>query len=199
MNLVVFGATGGTGRLLLAQALERDHSVTAFVRSTPADDSLAGADRVVTGDARNEAAVASALRDAEAVVSAMGPQGSEPGNVYSNAIGTLTRSMVADGPRRLVISANSRVLDDRPLESPYAAVSQEHRDALACLQVADLDWTVVATPMLSDEEPQGSFEAVVGDRGHAESITRADFATALLDALNRPEWAGHVVDVSNPA
>lgn len=199
MNLVVFGATGGTGRLLLAQALERGHSVTAFVRSTPADDSLAGADRVVTGDARNEAAVASALRDAEAVVSAMGPQGSEPGNVYSNAIGTLTRSMVADGPRRLVISANSRVLDDRPLESEYAAVSQEHRDALACLLVADLDWTVVATPMLSDEEPQGSFEAVVGDRGPAESITRADFATALLDALNRPEWAGHVVDVSNPA
>ena len=68
MNLAVFGATGGTGRLLLAQALERGHSVTAFVRSTPADDSLAGAERVVTGDGRNDAAVASALRDAEAVV-----------------------------------------------------------------------------------------------------------------------------------
>ena len=197
MNLAVFGATGGTGRLLLAQALERGHSVTAFVRSTPADDSLARAERVVTGDARNDAAVASALRDAEAVVSAMGPQGPEPGNVYSNAIGTLTRSMVADGPRRLVITANSRVLDDRPLEGQYAAVSQEHRDALACLQVADLDWTVVATPMLSDAEPQGSFEAVVGDRGHGESITRSDFATALLDALDHPEWADHVVDVSN--
>jgi putative NADH-flavin reductase len=129
----------------------------------------------------------------------MGPQGPEPGNVYSNAIGTLTRSMVAAGVRRLVISANSRVLDDRPLEDPYAAVSQEHRDALACLRVADLDWTVVATPMLSDDEPRGSYEVVVGDRGDGESIARADFATALLDALDHPEWSGHVADVSNSA
>ncbi|MEX1262517.1 MAG: NAD(P)H-binding protein [Actinomycetota bacterium] len=197
MNLAIFGATGGTGRLLLAQALERGHSVTAFVRSTPTDDALAGADRVVTGDARNEAAVASALRDAEAVVSAMGPKGPDPASVYSNAIGTLTQSMVAAGARRLVISANSRVLDDRPLEGPYAAVSQEHRDALACLQVADLDWTMVATPMLCDDEPRGSYEVVVGDRGNGKSITRADFAAAMLDALDHAEWSGHVVDVSN--
>ena len=197
MNLAVFGATGGTGRPLVAQALERGHSVTAFVRSAPADDALAGADRVVTGDARNASAVSSAIRGAEAVVSTIGPQGPEPGTVYSNAIGTLTQAMGAAGMRRLVIAANSRVLDDRALEGDYAAVSQEHRDALACLRVSDLDWTVVATPMLSDDEPRGSYEVVVGERGDGHSITRADFATALLDALDHPDWAGHVVDVSN--
>ncbi len=197
MKLAVFGATGATGRLLMEQALERGHSATAFVRSRPGDDMLTGADRVVSGDARNAAAVASAIRDAEAVVSAMGPQGPEPGAVYSNAIGALTRSMVAAGIRRLVISANSRVLDDHPLEGRYAAVSQEHRDALACLRVADLDWTVVATPMLSDDEPRGSYDAMVGDRGRGASISRADFATALLDALDHPDWTGKVIDVSN--
>jgi putative NADH-flavin reductase len=199
VKLAVFGATGGTGRLLVAQSLERGHSVTAFVRSGPGDDSLPGVDRVVTGDARNPSAVASALRGAEAVVSAMGPQGPEPGDVYSNAIGELTRAMTSSGPRRLVISANSRVLDDRPLDGEYAAVSQEHRDALACLHAADLDWTVVATPMLSDDEPRGSYEAVVDDRGDGPSISRGDFATALLDALDHPGWIGHVVDVSTAA
>ena len=196
MKLAVFGATGGTGRPLVAQALERGHAVTAFVRSTPADDALAGVDRVVTGDARNADAVGSALRDVEAVVSAMGPQGPEPGSVYSNAIGTVTQSLSAVGIRRLVISANSRVLDDRPLEGQYAAVSQEHRDALACLRVADLDWTVVATPMLSDDEPRGSYDATIGARSSGKSITRADFATAMLDALDQPEWVGRVVDVT---
>ena len=150
-------------------------------------------------DARNPAAVGSAIRDAEAVVSAMGPQGPEPGDVYSNAIGELTRAMTSSGPRRLVISANSRVLDDRPLEGEFAAVSQEHRDALACLRVADLDWTVVATPMLSDDPPRGSYEAVVDARGDGPSISRADFATALLDALDHPDWVGHVADVSTTA
>ncbi len=181
MNLAVFGATGGTGRLLVARSLERGHSVTAFVRSGPGKESRPGVDRVVTGDARNPSAVRSALRGAEAVVSAMGPQGPEPGDVYSNAIGELTRAMGSAGPRRLVISANSRVLDDLPLEGPYAAVSQEHRDVLACLLVADLDWTVVATPMLSDEEPRG---AVPGRRRRA-GRRPVDLARRLRDRSAR--------------
>lgn len=197
MNLTVFGATGGTGRPLVAQALERGHSVTAFARSTPTGDVLGPVDRVVTGDARNAAAVASALRDAEAVVSAMGPKGPEPGTAYSESIGTIARAMGATELRRLVISANSRVLDDLPLEGPYSAVSQEHRDSLATLLAGDLDWTMVATPMLSDDGPRGSYDAAVDERSPGKSIARADFATALLDALDHDEWVGKVVDVSN--
>jgi putative NADH-flavin reductase len=156
-----------------------------------------GAERVVTGDARNAAAVGAAVRDAEAVVSAMGPKGPEPGTVYSEAIGTVARAMTQVDVRRLVISANSRVLDARPLEDEFAGVSQEHRDALATLRVCDLDWTVVATPMLSDDRPRGRYAAAVDERSPGTSITRGDFATALLDALDRDDWVGAVVDVSN--
>ena len=198
MKLAVFGAAGGTGRPLVAQAIERGHSVTAFVRMRPRDGELHGVDRVVTGDARNADAVDSALRDVDAAVSAMGPKGPEPGSIYSEAIATVARSMSRAGPRRLVISANSSVLDDLPLEGPYAAVSQEHRDALATLRACDLDWTVVATPMLSDGEPTG-YEAVLDARGIGETIDRQDFAAAVLDALEHDGWVGHIVDVSNRA
>ena len=33
MKIIVFGATGGTGREIVKQALERGHDVTAFVRN----------------------------------------------------------------------------------------------------------------------------------------------------------------------
>jgi putative NADH-flavin reductase len=197
VKLAVFGAAGGTGRPLVANAIERGHSVTAFVRMRPDDGVLDGVHRVVTGDARNGDAVDSAMREVEAVVSAMGPKGPEPGSVYSEAIATLARSMTRAGLRRLVISANAQVLDDLPLDGPYAAVSQEHRDALATLRACDLDWTVVATPMLSDDEPAG-YEAVLDARGPGGSIDRRDFACALLDALEHDAWVGHIVDVSNP-
>jgi len=193
---MVLGAAGRTGRSLVAQALERGHSVTAFVRPTP--HPLPGIDEVVTGDARNADAVRSALQGADAVVSAMGPAGTDPGSVYSDAIGTVARTMTEVGPRRLVISANSRVLDDRELRGAYAGVSREHRAALAGLRACDLDWTVVCTPLLSDGEPHGGYESAVGERSAGSSITRADFATALLDALEQPGWAGRIVDVSNP-
>jgi len=32
MNIVIFGSSGGTGRLLVEQALAQGHSVTAFDR-----------------------------------------------------------------------------------------------------------------------------------------------------------------------
>ena len=36
MRLLIFGATGGTGRELIRQALDRGHSVTAFARDPSA-------------------------------------------------------------------------------------------------------------------------------------------------------------------
>jgi putative NADH-flavin reductase len=197
VNLTVFGAAGATGRPLAAQALERGHAVTAFVRSAPGAELFPGVDRVVTGDARNADAVRSALQVAEAVVSVMGPKGPDPGTMYSDGIGTLAGTMVEVGPRRLVLSANSRVLDDRELWGSYADVSQEHRHALAAVRACDLDWTFVATPMLSDDEPRGAYQAVVGARSAGSEITRADYATALLDALDHPGWVAALVDVSN--
>lgn len=196
MELTIFGAAGRTGRAVVAQAIERGHAVTAFVRSAPGGDAFAGAERVVTGDARNQSAVASAVRGAEAVVSAMGPGGPDGGTVYSDAIGVLVREMDADGPRRVVISANSRVLDDEPLSGGYAAVSQEHRNALATLRVSGLAWTVVATPMLTDAPPIDAYDLAVGARSRFDRIARADLAQAMLDALDHDDWIGTIVDVT---
>jgi len=38
---------------------------------------------------------------------------------------------------------------------------------------------------------------VVDGKGPGRSLTRADFAAVLLEALDRPEWVGHMVGVAN--
>jgi putative NADH-flavin reductase len=106
-------------------------------------------------------------------------------------------SMESSTVRRIVVAANARVLDDRPLEGPYAAVSQEHRRALDALRRSTLDWTVIAAPMLSDAEARHAYEATVDGRGEGRSIVRGDFAIALVDALGHDEWIRHVVDVTD--
>jgi putative NADH-flavin reductase len=68
-KLVVFGASGGTGRPIVEQALAAGHSVTAFVRD--AAGAPPGA-RVVTGDVLDAAAVADAVAGHEVIVSALG-------------------------------------------------------------------------------------------------------------------------------
>ncbi len=76
MNLVVLGATGRTGRLVVEQALAAGHTVTALVRSpqklTTRNPNL----RVVAGEATDAAAVSRALDGADAVISTLGGAGS---------------------------------------------------------------------------------------------------------------------------
>ena len=74
----VLGATGGIGRRVVDLALARGHAVTAFVRSPE----KLGAPRdfltVQKGDPLDGDALARALREHDAVVSALGPPGARP-------------------------------------------------------------------------------------------------------------------------
>ncbi|MEY2573680.1 MAG: hypothetical protein QOJ87_1893 [Verrucomicrobiota bacterium] len=74
MAVLVIGATGGTGRELVQQALAQGHQVTAFVRD-PAKLQINHSNlRIAQGDVLDYATVESAMRGQEAVLSALGPQ-----------------------------------------------------------------------------------------------------------------------------
>lgn len=60
-KILVLGATGGTGRLIVSEALARGHEVTALVRSPEKAGDLKGA-RLIVGDIRDENALRNALR-----------------------------------------------------------------------------------------------------------------------------------------
>ena len=79
MNVVVFGSTGSTGRLVVEAALSAGHVVTAFVRD-PKRMPLTHANlRIVKGDAMDPASVASAVQGADAIICTLGviPQAKE--------------------------------------------------------------------------------------------------------------------------
>jgi nucleoside-diphosphate-sugar epimerase len=72
MNVVVFGPTGSTGRLVVESALSAGHVVTAFVRD-PKRMPLTHANlRIVKGDAMDPASVASAVQGADAIICTLG-------------------------------------------------------------------------------------------------------------------------------
>ena len=60
MKVLVLGATGGTGRLIIRDAVAKGHSIVALVRSKARASDLAGAD-LIEGDARDESALIRAL------------------------------------------------------------------------------------------------------------------------------------------
>src|SRR6185437_11968559 len=72
MNVLVFGASGATGREVVKQALDRGHSVRAFVRD-PGKLQIKHARLALTiGDVTEYTSVEGALRGTDAVASALG-------------------------------------------------------------------------------------------------------------------------------
>jgi putative NADH-flavin reductase len=198
VRITVFGAAGRTGRRLVEQALDRGHEVTALVRSTPEppfDDRV----RLLRGDARDADAVRGAIQSAEAVVSVLAiPASEEPTTALSDATSAIAQGMTATGVRRLVLTANAEVFTDRKVPAPFRVVAEEHRRNLAALRATSLVWTMLAPPLLTDDDPVGSYRAVVGGKAPGRSITRADLASAVLDALEREDWIGHPIGVADP-
>src|SRR2546428_11658129 len=103
MLLLIIGATGGTGRELVKQALERGHQVTAFVR-TPARLRLAYERlTVVRGDVLDRSSVEAAGRGHDAVPSALGhKRGFYPARVLSAGPANILGATGACGVRRLL-------------------------------------------------------------------------------------------------
>ena len=72
MKLLIFGATGGTGRKLVEQALEQGHAVTAFARDPGKVKTTHLNLTVVKGDILEPASVTAAVQGQDSVLSALG-------------------------------------------------------------------------------------------------------------------------------
>src|SRR5260221_7453590 len=108
MNLVVLGATGRTGRLVVEQALAAGHTVTALVRS-PEKLAMRNSNlRVVKGEATDTSAVARALEGADAVISTLGGGGS----VIADSTPAIVAAARQTGVSRVVVLSSFAVERD---------------------------------------------------------------------------------------
>jgi len=187
MNLVVLGATGRTGRLVVEQALAAGHSVTALVRSpeklTVRNSSL----RVVAGKATDAADVARALEGADAVLSTLGGNGS----VIADSTRAIVEAAHQTGVRRVVVLSSFFVERKRLGAVPrlltgvaMGSVIKDKKAGEELLRQSDLDWTIVYASLLKDGPLSGSVEVLpVGAmRRISDRISRADVAAWMVQA-----------------
>lgn len=114
MKIIVFGASGPTGRQVVEQALEQGHAVTAFVRNAGRMALEHSALRVVEGDALDAEAVAAAIAGHDAVISALGAPANKTGVIRSQGTLNIVRGMEAAGVRRFVSLASLGYGEARP-------------------------------------------------------------------------------------
>ena len=195
MKVIVFGATGGTGRELCAQALAAGHDVTAYARDPSKLDDLQHEPlRVIAGDVLDPDGVEKAVEGQEAVLSAIGA-GAGRSTVREVGTRTIVEAMEKTGVRRLISLSSMGVGDSRAsldFFTRYVVVGiflrhafADHERQEALLRESSLDWMIVRPPHLIDGPRTGTYQhALVGNlpplRG---KLSRADLADFMLKQL----------------
>lgn len=201
MNLVVLGATGRTGSLVVEQALDAGHTVTALVRSPEKLTTRNSNLRVVAGAVTDTAALARALEGADALISTLGGSGS----VIADSTPAIVAAAHKAGVGRIVVLSSWLVERDR-MDAPtrlltgiaMGSLIKDKNAGEKVLRQTDLDWTIVYASILTDGPASGSV-AVLPDgakRGMSQKISRADVAAWMIQAATSEQQSRRTVAIT---
>jgi uncharacterized protein YbjT (DUF2867 family) len=198
MKILVLGATGATGQLIVRNAVARGHSVVALVRAKARPD-LPGAE-LIEGDVRDEATLSRALEGCDAVVSSLGTgMGFREVDLLTVATRGLVAAMTRTDVRRLICISALGVGDSRghggfifdrlfqPLLLGPAYKDKDRQEAT--IRASSLDWVVVRPGMLTNDPPRGRVRAADDLAGvNGGKIARGDVAQFVVEQLTADTW-----------
>ena len=196
MRIAVFGGTGATGVLLINQALDRGHSVTAYARHPEKlgidDDRLT----VVAGELSDAAAIDRAVKGSDAVISLLGQGRPVKGTPIALGTRAILAAMDTSGVRRIVAVATASAPDPRDkqgLRTRFFVGTSKHfmrpayDDVVATAQAireSDRYWTIVRPPFLTNGRLTGQVSVgYLGDGVTGTYLSRANAADFMLKQL----------------
>lgn len=208
MKLVVIGATGATGRLVVDQALQRGHEVIAYVRRPEALEKRQGLS-IVAGKLENAGALQEAVRGADAVLCTLGTHSLVGVRLMQTNLPLVTRAMLGAKVQRLVLlsaygvgdTARSATLLARIVyKTLVSSVYKDKEQSEVALARAGLKWTgiypvILTNGPLSDAaevRPLSKVRKVAG----LPKVSRANVASAMLDAAENDKSIGQRLVVS---
>jgi len=210
MKITIFGATGGTGKQLVEQALEAGNEVTAFVRNPSKLNTKHERLTIVQGELTDQAMIERAVNGADAVISVLGPRGDSKNKPITRGTQNILAAMKKQGVRRLIISSTPSVKDPNDLPDfkfkalvtlvklTMHAAYEEITSVAETVRMSDLDWTIVRVSMLNNNPKSGKVK--VGYLGKGEvgtRISRADMADFMLKQVQDTKYLRKAPVISN--
>jgi putative NADH-flavin reductase len=203
VNVLVFGASGATGRHIVAEAARRGHTVVSFVRGGAANADLPPSAGFVYGDATTKGDVDAAIAARpDVVISALGPRSLKKTGLLETTVGHIIGAMHDNRVSRLIelgaagtfglpkasrISLAQRAIFEVLRHTVLRHSFDDHAAADRLIHDSELDWTIVQPPELSDDAARGYVADLDGlTRGGA--LARADVAAAIVDIMERASF-----------
>lgn len=200
MKLLIIGATGGTGRQLVEQALAAGHDVTALVRNPGKIRARHERLRVVQGDILAFDSLDLAVAGQDAVLSSLGTKSVfKPVIIFSEGTSNLLRAMTKHDVRRLIYITGIGAGDSRghggffydklilPIVLKRIYEDKDRQETL--IRNSDRDWIIVRPGFLTNGPPTESYRVLTDLAGvTVRRISRADVAAFMLAQLNSDRY-----------
>jgi putative NADH-flavin reductase len=198
MKLIIFGASGGTGKQVVQQALEQGHSVTAFVRN-PKKITLTNPNlQVVKGDVLDAADLRKYIAGHDAVICCLGAPANKAYTLRSEGTKNIVNAMKDAGVARFICQTSLGFGDSKIIlrNTPFvfkkiivpfflATTFAEHEIQEKIIKASGLDYTIVRPGSLTNAAFTGQYQTgfTYTDTSIKVKIARADVAHCLLRQL----------------
>jgi putative NADH-flavin reductase len=207
-RMVIFGATGATGQELIKQSLQKNHSVTAFVRNPEklniSDKNL----KIVQGDILNYSNVLDAIGSKDVVLCALGASPNDKSKLRTKGTANIIKAMKEKGAKRLLCVSALGVGDSKSILPWYYTkliiplalknVYKDHETQEVEIAKSSLGWTIIRPSVLTNDQQTGSYQHGFHTAGKLKmKISRADVAHFMIDQINSNQYLQKKVCVSN--
>ncbi len=213
MKVVIFGATGFSGKAILQEALAKNYQVTILVRNAAAvllkDKNLT----IVEGSVLDRNTVNAVLKKQDAVIQCLGVGGKgdgKPTTFVSDANKIIMEEMQKNQVSRLIamsIAGAGNSLAFTPwvfqkIVLPYfmkwlQVLIDDKNRMEPMITGSDLDWTIVRCAGIVDKPAQGKVTATLDGKGLKLSITLGDMAAFILGQLSDKTYIKQAPSISN--
>ncbi len=209
MNILVIGASQGTGALAVRAALDKSHRVTAFARSPQKLNLDHPQLQKTVGDFHQAASVEAAVPGHDAVIvtasaTSLGAFKANP-RYFSQGTAYVIDAMKKSGVKRLVVLSALGTGDSRSLLNPILRALmvgfllkvpfQDHERQEEQVRASGLDWVIARPGRLTNGAARRLYVKKTAVESVPSSISRADVADFLVEACEVPTWVGHAVQI----
>jgi len=206
MNVLIIGAAGKTGSLVVDRAVAAGHIVTAFVRDAATYHAPANV-HVVAGDATDQASVDKAMAGQGAVIDTIGGKAPYRKTTLERSVaGAVVAAMKANGVKRVIVISSFGVGDsadqvgwfvEHVIVPTWLRGSTEDKAAMeAVVRESGVAFVIVRPAMLTNDAATGNVK-VFQAHDTAHKITRADVAQFCVDQLTSDKHVGRAVTIAN--
>jgi len=208
MKIIVFGATGRTGKQIVHQALNAGHLITAVARNPAALDITHPDLTIIKGDVLQLHSFENILKGFDAVFSVIGKDATKPTTLYSQGVSNIMIAMQKNNVKRLIAMSAAAVVTNprlsfllkiatkilqRILKHPFADILRMEK----AIQQSNLDYTIVRPPKLTNKPLTGQYRFAINEwLAHCTSISRADLAHFMIHIISDSKTYQSTIEIS---